>query len=42
MQDRNRVTQKYDSPDPSMKPLDEAGGAVFIAPAFPYKERPDI
>ncbi len=35
MQDRNRVTQEYDSFRPLTKPLDEARGVVFIAPPFP-------
>lgn len=42
MQDRNRVTQEYDSSDPLAKPLDEASGAVFIASPLPYKGRSDI
>jgi hypothetical protein len=35
MQDRNRVSEEYDSFHPLTKPLDEARGAVFITPSFP-------
>jgi hypothetical protein len=35
IEDRNRVTQQYDSLDLLTKPLDEGIDAVFIRPPFP-------